>query len=183
MSAPGGRAAEKAALRAHHRRLRRQHDPADLRRRSAALCAALQRSPAWANAHTVLLYHAMPGEVDPSSLELGGRAAAWPVVQGAGEALRLRGPGPLEARPMGRALLWQPGPACPDVDPAAIDLVVVPGLAFDPAGGRLGMGGGFYDRTLARIPGRRVGLCLREHLVDAVPMEPWDLPVHEVFVG
>lgn len=58
-------------------------------------------------------------------------------------------------------------------------LVIVPGLAFDERGGRLGYGRGFYDRALAHASIERcIGLCLDEQLVPAVPMEPHDVRLH-----
>ncbi|XOF33404.1 MAG: 5-formyltetrahydrofolate cyclo-ligase [Candidatus Electrothrix sp. YB6] len=62
------------------------------------------------------------------------------------------------------------------VDPATIDLVLVPGSVFDPAGGRLGYGGGFYDRflTLDAPQAGRIGLAYTLQMVDQVPMEPHD---------
>lgn len=64
-----------------------------------------------------------------------------------------------------------------DVDPAALDVVVVPGLAFTVDGHRLGQGGGHFDRFLNRLsPGcSRIGVGFREQLVDAVPVEPHDV--------
>ncbi|MGH1339986.1 MAG: 5-formyltetrahydrofolate cyclo-ligase [Nannocystales bacterium] len=65
--------------------------------------------------------------------------------------------------------------------PAEVEVVLVPGLAFDARGGRLGWGRGYYDRTLALAPGAcRVGVCLEGGLVDAVPMEAHDLRMHAV---
>ncbi|MBV1857827.1 MAG: 5-formyltetrahydrofolate cyclo-ligase [Nannocystaceae bacterium] len=65
--------------------------------------------------------------------------------------------------------------------PAQVEVVLVPGLAFDARGGRLGWGRGYYDRALAQAPGaRRVGVCLQGGLVDFVPMEPHDLRMHTV---
>ncbi len=62
------------------------------------------------------------------------------------------------------------------VDPASIDTVLVPGSVFDRAGGRLGYGGGFYDRFLVESAPRatRVALAFAEQLVDRVPMQPHD---------
>lgn len=62
------------------------------------------------------------------------------------------------------------------------DLVVVPGMAFDPAGRRLGKGYGYYDRFLAELAGRvdTVGLAFSWQLVPEVPAEPWDVPVDVV---
>ena len=54
-------------------------------------------------------------------------------------------------------------------------MVVVPGVAFDAQGGRLGHGRGHFDRLLARSPALRVGLCSEARLVAAVPMEPHDV--------
>lgn len=53
-------------------------------------------------------------------------------------------------------------------------VVVVPGLAFDAQGGRLGHGQGHYDRLLANSGALLVGLCFESRLVDTVPMEPHD---------
>ncbi|WP_457573617.1 5-formyltetrahydrofolate cyclo-ligase [Desulfolithobacter sp.] len=62
------------------------------------------------------------------------------------------------------------------VDPATIDLVLVPGSVFDSRGGRLGYGGGFYDRYLCyQAPqAKRIGLAYELQLVDRVPVEPHD---------
>lgn len=61
-----------------------------------------------------------------------------------------------------------------------VDVVLVPGLAFDPRGGRLGWGRGYYDRALGQSRARRIGLCLAPGLVHAVPTEPHDIRMHAV---
>jgi 5-formyltetrahydrofolate cyclo-ligase len=65
------------------------------------------------------------------------------------------------------------------VDPASIDLVVTPGLAFDRRGRRLGYGGGHYDRFLRRLPPStiRVGIGFAAQVVDRVPAGPTDEPL------
>lgn len=80
--------------------------------------------------------------------------------------------------PMG---LWQPDRArCPAVAPREIDLVLIPGVAFDRRGHRLGFGQGYYDRFLPSLPASacRVGLAFSGQVVEAVPADPWDVPVH-----
>ncbi|MEY3764744.1 MAG: hypothetical protein RLZ42_1404 [Armatimonadota bacterium] len=64
-------------------------------------------------------------------------------------------------------------------DLRVLDAIFVPGLAFSPNGGRLGFGGGWYDRLLARIPEStiKIGVCWNEMLVDAIPMDAWDVRV------
>lgn len=69
-------------------------------------------------------------------------------------------------------------PALPAPPP---DLIVVPGVAFDRRGHRLGMGGGDYDRLFARpeyMRPTRIGLAFGFQLVDFLPGEDWDLPIH-----
>ncbi len=76
--------------------------------------------------------------------------------------------------------IWEPEPAsCRLVAPDAFDLVLVPGLAFDLNGGRLGRGAGFYDRFLATLPSktRLVGVALDEQIIDQAPRDAFDLPV------
>jgi 5-formyltetrahydrofolate cyclo-ligase len=62
-------------------------------------------------------------------------------------------------------------------------LIFTPGLAFDRQGNRLGRGGGFYDRFFsgldaARLKYMAVGLCLESQIIDSVPVDEWDRPVH-----
>jgi 5-formyltetrahydrofolate cyclo-ligase len=76
--------------------------------------------------------------------------------------------------------IFEPPPGAPTVDLARLDLIVVPGLVFDTRGGRLGKGGGFYDRFLSQ-PGLRaakIGVALDEQVLDngeEVPKDSWDV--------
>ncbi len=68
--------------------------------------------------------------------------------------------------------------------PHALDLILLPLVAFDPSGHRLGMGGGFYDRTLAFLAHRRLwhkphllGTAYQFQQLDTLPTQPWDIPL------
>ena len=68
-----------------------------------------------------------------------------------------------------------------------LDLVLVPLVAFDSAGNRLGMGGGFYDRTFAYMRNRAywrrprlIGIAYEFQHLDHLPSHPWDVPLHGV---
>lgn len=77
----------------------------------------------------------------------------------------------------------EPGPhgilePCEVLEPAqpqAMDLILVPGLAFSSKGDRLGYGGGFYDRLLKECTGKKVGLAFHEQILDEVPVEHHDV--------
>lgn len=62
-----------------------------------------------------------------------------------------------------------------EVNISDLDLVLVPGIAFDLSGGRLGYGRGYYDRFLKKTEGFRVGVCYESQIVDQVPMEAHDI--------
>ena len=76
----------------------------------------------------------------------------------------------------------EPRPACLPVSVDAIDFVLVPGVAFDRAGRRLGYGGGYYDRLLPLLPARaaRVAGAFEVQLVDHVPAAPHDVAIDAV---
>ncbi len=68
----------------------------------------------------------------------------------------------------------EPIPPCPSVAADTIDVVCVPGIAFDPQGHRLGRGAGFYDRWLNGYHGTRIGLSYECQIVDALSVEDFD---------
>ena len=81
-----------------------------------------------------------------------------------------------ELRP---AILGIPAPpeTTPIMQPEELDLIIVPALAYDRAGYRLGYGGGYYDRYLHGIPAYTVGLARERLMKDNLPREPHDIPV------
>ena len=108
-----------------------------------------------------------------------GKRVAVPVVMPDTKTLAhalINGLDQLVVGPWGLA---QPDPAEATWLPAEarIDLVVVPGLAFDRRGHRIGWGGGYYDRFLAQVQAVKIGLCYDALVLDCIPGEPHDVPV------
>ncbi|GGN05833.1 5-formyltetrahydrofolate cyclo-ligase [Thermus composti] len=119
----------------------------------------------------ILLYHPLPHELD--LLPLRERfPARYYLPKVAGRTLSVHPFGPLERGPFG--LLE---PATPAVNPGVLDLVLVPGLAFDLEGFRLGHGKGFYDRFLPTLKALRLGIAPKALLLPRLPRDPWDTPV------
>ena len=145
----------------------------DIARRIAAL-------PEYARARTVLAFAGTDREIDTEPL------LRQALADGKQLALPLcTGPGRMEARLVSDLARLRPGafgiPAPPSegapLPPEEIDLAVVPCVACDRTGRRLGHGGGYYDRWLAIYAGAAVLVCPEAMLLDAVPQEPFDAPV------
>jgi 5-formyltetrahydrofolate cyclo-ligase len=81
----------------------------------------------------------------------------------------------------GRFGIPEPPEGAPTIEDP--EWAVVPGIAFDRDGFRLGRGGGYYDRWLLGRTIRTVGLCRPERLVPELPRDPWDIPVQTVITG
>ena len=71
----------------------------------------------------------------------------------------------------------EPAADLPTISPQSIELALVPGLAYDRQGWRLGYGGGYYDRFLARFPGLSLGICFEALLFDKLPAGEYDVPM------
>ncbi|MDR1125324.1 MAG: 5-formyltetrahydrofolate cyclo-ligase [Deltaproteobacteria bacterium] len=163
-------------------------------RRSRLAQERLLAEPAWKNAGFITLYVAAKGEIQTGRL----LEAAWaagkrvflPRVDKKERGLMhfLRCSGREQLGPGSFGLLEPLEELCPACDFAREgypDLMILPGLAFDRRGGRLGWGGGYYDRFLemcaaAAAPTRFIGLGYTFQLLPEVPVEPWDRPVDAV---
>lgn len=150
--------AAKAALRAEARQ-RRQQAAAAAPQAAAALTRQFRASVPLAGDACVAGYVAINGEIDPlpllAALDQEGRSLCLPAVMGRGTALAFRRWHPGEPLAAGAYGTWEPLADAPLVVPS---LILVPLLAFDARGHRLGYGGGYYDRTVARL--RRLGPLL-----------------------
>ena len=175
----------KTALRAAQVAARDGLTPEQRAAATAAIVARVRSLPAWQRARGVLSYMAFGSELDLGELHrellLQGRLLVAPRVPAQGRALELRQVADL-AHDLAPSRWGIPEPQperCPLVDPAQIDLVLVPGVAFDRRGNRLGYGAGFYDRLFLRLaPSALRVACVHDALlVDRVPAEPHDAPV------
>lgn len=162
----------KQELRRHIREAKAAYSASQLADMSAAVCRALMSDHHWVDSRTVLFYHALPDEVDLSPLLSWPKRILLPVV--AGDDLRIRryeGERRLRTGPYG---IKEPV-GMEFTDYSAIDLVLVPGMAFDRLGNRLGRGRGYYDRLLPLLThAYRLAVCFPFQLVDKVPSEPHD---------
>ena len=135
---------------------------------------------------TVALYAAKHTEVDPSELDEAARAAGYGVVyprvveDGAAPLLQFHRV-TLPQLELGRFGLRQPAANAPLVPTEEIAGFIVPGLAFDRAGGRIGWGHGYYDTTLTAVPtALRIGLGFDCQVIDHVPRDPHDALLHTI---
>jgi 5-formyltetrahydrofolate cyclo-ligase len=144
--------------------------------RGPALVSELRRGAPQA---VVSVFASMPDELNVwpllRRLNAAGVPLALPVVVGKGRPLLFRAWVPGDAMNKGVWDIPEPKPERPAVDP---DILLVPLLAFDGEGRRLGYGGGFYDRTLAGLRARKavvaVGLAYDEQRIDEVPHLDYD---------
>jgi len=174
---------DKKSLRHTIRERKKQHSAEALQQLSDAITQRLLRHPLLQRAQTVMLYYSLPDEVNThalvNQLVSDDKTVLLPRVTGEStmELRRYASENDLE---LGAFNIMEPvGELFTDLE--RIDLAIIPGMAFDQNGNRLGRGKGFYDRFLRDMTAtHKIGLCFPFQFVDEVPIEPTDVGVDEV---
>jgi 5-formyltetrahydrofolate cyclo-ligase len=174
------------AIRAAKRALRRSVTTrlagittSDRAERSEQVCDQLRNHGGWAKARFVLLYAPTLKELDIWPL-VGESLAAGKIVALPRFVASERRYGVFRVRSMQHDIqngyygIREPTVSCESVPLIRLDFVLVPGVAFDLRGRRLGRGKGYYDRLLAEVRGRTCGVAFDEQIVETVPVEPHD---------
>lgn len=176
----------KTELRTRLRRTLVGVTPGEWQSAAVAVSTRLLEQDAIAGAKAVMIYNAMPNEVDlgifAQEMIRRGAKVCLPKVDWLDKSIT-----PMEVRAWppnlvdSRHSLREPGEG-PSVAARDLGVVLVPGLAFTDKGARLGRGAGFYDRFLTRpeLTALKVGIGLDEQVVPAVPTDEWDVPLDAV---
>lgn len=155
----------------------------DWQRQSRQLCEQLLRSPLWSRSHTILAYFSTRQEPDLAALFTLPKVWGFPRCVGSELVWHEWSAAtncPLQPGAFG---ISEPYPDAPQIEVNQADLILVPAIACDAQGYRLGYGGGFYDRLLsspqwAQIP--TIGITFDFARLPQLPRDPWDQPLQAV---
>ena len=176
---------DKASLRQAFLERRRSVPVQEVPTWSAQLAERLWAMPEVADAEHIMAYLAMPKEANLDAFIIQalahGKHVYVPVCVTKTEmvGVRIRD---LEMLTRGTLGIRIPKEPYDIVEPTRLDCILVPGLAFDRRGGRMGMGAGYYDRYLQQIPtDKRIGIAWDNQLTEMeVPMAPHDEWMHKI---
>lgn len=149
--------------------------------KSSAIFHRLVQLPALISAKVIMVYAAMRSEVDTSALIQWAwdhsKTVGFPVAVPSMRELVVVPVTAFEQLRPGTFGVLEPDPAAGVLRPQEIDVVIVPGVAFDPRGYRIGYGAGYYDRFLPKVKGLAVGIAFSEQIYPMIPAAVHDVPV------
>ena len=178
---------KKKELRDYIRRQKSLCTPDQLAAMSETVVGSVIFGGQWGVASTILLYYPLTDEVDVRPLihmaYQAGHRVLLPVV--AGKELELRLYEGEESLRAGAYNIMEPvGSLFPQEEYDQIELAIIPGMAFDAMGHRLGRGKGYYDRLLPQLTAAyKIGVCYPFQFVSEVPSEEHDVRMNEVICG
>ena len=145
------------------------------------ICDRILEFPLFQKAKTVLAYFSFRQEPDISTLFNKDKKWGFPICIQNYLVWHYWQPG--KALQRGKYGIKQPLPSAPKVQPEAVDLIIIPTVACDALGYRLGYGGGYYDRLLSssqwyNIP--RLGIVFDFAYIPQLPIEPWDVKLNYI---
>jgi 5-formyltetrahydrofolate cyclo-ligase len=168
----------KAAVRAKMSRFRIR--PGARATDSATICDRLAALTCWHDSDTVLLFAPLQDEPDVFLLPQNGKRFCYPRYN-PDRGYEAAASVPNELSP-GKFGILEPPVGADEVSADEVDLVLVPGLAFDEKCYRLGRGRGFYDQWLLNLSGVKIGVGFDHQLIDYVPREAHDVKLNGVIV-
>lgn len=172
---------DKKTLRRRFLAERAAQNAADKQRADGEITRRVLESEAYRRAACIFAYVSTTQEIDTRALLCAalaaGKTVCVPLCGAAGEMTARQIPS-LDALQPGAYGIDEPDAAAPEIPPEQIDLVVVPALACDRAGYRLGYGGGYYDRFLCRTSAVRMALCAEDRLAESLPHTALDQKCH-----
>ena len=139
----------------------------------------IEQLPEFKQAKTILLYHSLPDEVDTSSflkLWKEDKRLLLPAVKGDNLIICNYHPEKLKTGSYG--IIEPQGNGITDL--SVIDMIIIPGIAFDKKRNRLGRGKGYYDRLLPQVTGCKIGICYNCQITDLLPTEKHDIPMNYI---
>ena len=158
---------------------RSELSPGEVRSRSEYIIARLTGQEDYRRAGSLAIYVSVRNEVDTHTLIefslKSGKRVAVPVAEPNHMLVHREIRSLVELKPSGFGLLEPSDEAGAVVPPDTFDIVLVPGLAFDRAGNRIGFGAGYYDRFLSMTTASKVGLAYDFQLFDRLPTGPRDI--------
>lgn len=175
---------QKKELRKEIRERKRDIPVDELREMSRLLCKRLLANERLGNASTVMMYYPLGDEVDVApvieQLAESGKTVVLPQVMGEAEMVLRRYTGKADLQEGAYGIMEPCGEIFSDYE--AIDVAIIPGMAFDRRGNRLGRGKGYYDRFLPLLLTRvyKIGVCFPFQLLDDIPVEEHDISMDTV---
>ena len=171
----------KAALRSKIRMTLEQISPAVRAVESIGLCERME--PQLQSARTILFFAPLPDELDVWPLLekflAAGKICALPYFDATSQTYCARRLENLATDIVaGKFGVREPAASCAEIPLAKLDLALVPGVAFDLEGNRMGRGRGFYDRLLEKVDGVKCGIAYDFQLQEKIPAEPHDRKVN-----
>ena len=179
---------DKKELRRYIREQKRHFTSQQLGEMSLSIMSSVLTHPRVQEEDTILMYHSLPDEVDTHSaldqLLAMGKKVLLPKVVSDTEMTIHEYTGADSLQPSEPFGILEPTTPELSIINCQLSIAIVPGMAFDKQGHRLGRGKGYYDRFLSRIPNiYKIGVCFPFQMLESIPSESTDVVMDEVITS